>query len=348
MIKLKTSVATVAVALFVAACGGGGGNDAAVAPPVAVTPPVVSPPQPVVTPADIQTTVPALTYATTSEEFMFVSALNKFRADTGLGLLAQSAMLDSAAVKHLDYVLKNDVLNGGTVNMRANDPVTGRSMFHIEQADKPLFSGIEELDRAKAVGYRGTYVGEELTFGGGKGAQVALSGIISTVYHRAGLMMQGVNDIGVAVGQDRSQTVVMEMGVTKAQSQASDFVGVYPAANQTAVGVNAGVETPNPFPELSTANDDFPTKTGYPVSVVVKEGMTVEVLTFTITEAGAVAPLDARILTKDNDPNRYLSSNIAFLVAKAPLKASTVYTVKFSGRANNVVVNREWKFTTRS
>lgn len=350
MMKFKTSVTAVAVALSLVACGGGGGGSDSPAAPVAVTPPVSTPapaPVPTVTPAEIQTSVPAFSYAVASDEYVFVSALNKFRADIGLGLLAQNPSLDTASSKHLDYVLKNDVLNGGTVNMRLNDAATGRSMFHIEQGDKPLFTGIQELDRAKFAGYAGTYVGEEVAFAGGKGAQVAFDGLASTVYHRAGLMLQSVNDIGVAVGKDRSQTVVMEMGTTKAQRQASDFVGLYPAANQTSVGLHAGVETPNPFPELSTENADFPTKTGYPVSVVVKEGLTVEVITFTLTEAGAVGPMDARLLTKDNDPNRYLSSNIAFLVAKSPLKPNTIYTAKFSGRVNNVVVSKEWKFTTR-
>lgn len=347
MMKFKTSVVAVTVALSLAACGGGGSDDGSpspVTPPVAVVPPV---PAPSITPADIQATVPALTYAATSEEYAFVTAVNKFRSAVGLGLLAQSAVLDTAAANHLGYIMKNDLLYGGTVDMDVSDPATGRSMLHIEQGGKPLFTGVQEIDRAKAVGYRGTYVGEQVTFGGGKGGQVAFNALDSTVYHRAALMMQNVNEIGAAVGQDQAQTVVMEMGETKTQSQASDYFGVYPAANQTGVGLHTGVEVPNPFPDLSTSNDDFPTKTGYPVSVVVKDGQTVEVTTFTLTAEGAVSPLDARIMTKDNDPNRYLSSNTAFLVARAPLKAGTTYTAKFAGRVNNVVINKEWKFTTR-
>lgn len=120
----------------------------------------------------------------------------------------------------------------------------------------------------------------------------------------------------------------------------------YPGDNETGVGRYTGVETPNPFPDLSTSNDDFPTKTGYPVSVVSKEGTTLQMLTFTIIEAGSTVPLDARLMTKDNDPNRYLGSNIAFLVAKGTLKANTTYTVAFSGRVNNDVLSKSWKFTT--
>lgn len=349
MMKFKTRATVVAIASLLAACGGGSSDTPAPAPaPVGNTPPVAVPaPAPVVVPADIQTSVPAPTYAEASEEFRFFTALNQFRSQVGLGQLAQNAVLDRAARNHLDYVLRNDVRNGGTVNMTVNDPVTGRSMFHIESSDKPLFTGVQELDRAKSAGYAGSYVGEQLTFGGRKGAQAAFDALTSTVYHRAGLMFQGVNEVGLAVGQDNSQTFVIEEGTSKAQSQASNFIGVYPAAGQGGVGLHAGVETPNPFPDLSTANDDFPRKTGYPVSVVAKEGQTVEVLSFTLTEAGTTAPLDARIMTRDTDPNRYLPGNYAYLVAKSSLKPNTVYTAAFSGRVSNALVKQEWKFTTR-
>lgn len=349
MTKLKNTAATVAIAFALAACGGGGGDSASNSPvgTTPTVPPVAVPaPGPVVTPADLQTTVPAVTYAAASAEHEFVTALNQFRANVGLGLLAQSALLDKSARNHLDYVLKNDVLNGGQVNMRTNDPVTGRPMFHIENASYPLFTGVQEMDRARFVGYAGAYVGEELAFGGGKGGRVALASLAGTIYHRAGLMIEGLRDVGVAAGADRSQTFTLEFGYVTRQSNASDFVGVYPANNQTGVGLHTHVETPNPFPELSTANDDFPTKTGYPVSVVVKEGVQLEVLTFTMTEAGAAAPLHGRIMTRDNDPNRYLGTNIAFFVASGRLKPNTTYNVAFSGRANNVVISKAWSFTT--
>lgn len=334
----RSSVAT-AIAISLAACGGG-----EVSAPVTTSP--TTPSAPAVTPADLQTSVPAFTYAPQSEEFAFVAALNRFRQQAGLGLLAQNLLLDKSAENHLRYVLANDVLKGGTIDMRTIDSATGRSTFHIEAAGKPNFTGVQEMDRAKSAGYPGSYVGEELTFAGGKGAQVALSAIVKTIYHRAGLMLQGIRDVGVAVGHDQSQTFTLEFGYVTPQSNANDFFSIYPSDNETGVGRYTGVETPNPFPDLSTSNDDFPTKTGYPVSVVSKEGTTLQMLTFTIIEAGSTVPLDTRLMTKDNDPNRYLGSNIAFLVAKGTLKANTTYTVAFSGRVNNVVVSKDWKFTT--
>jgi uncharacterized protein YkwD len=344
MKNFKFAVLAAAVATFLTACGGGGGSSS---PAQVATPPVsTTPAAPAVTPADLQATVPALTYPAGSAQFAFVTAVNQFRQQVGLGLLAQNASLDTSTQNHLQYVLKNDVLTGGTVNMSANDPATGRSMYHIEAPANPLFTGVQELDRAKVAAYAGGYVGEEVTFGGGKGGQAAVDSLTGTIYHRAGLMLQGVRDIGVAAGSDASQTFVVDFGYNKAQSNASDFVGIYPADNQTSVGRFTRVETPNPFPDLSTSNTDFPTKTGYPISVVSKEGTTLQVINFTITEAGAAAPLDARQMTADNDPNRNLTSNVAFLVAKGTLKANTTYAVAFSGRVNNVLVNKTWSFTT--
>jgi uncharacterized protein YkwD len=345
MINFKTPVSAVAVAVFLAACGGGSGGTASTGPISTVLP--VSAPTPlVVTPGNLQTSVPALTYASTSAEFAFVTAFNGFRQQMGLGLVAQNPLLDKSAQNHLDYVLVNDIRKGGTVDMSSFDPTTGRPMFHIEQADKPKFTGVQEINRAKAVGYPGAYVGEEGAVGGGKGGVAAFDSLSGTIYHRMGLMLQGVRDVGIAVGTDASQTFTLEIGWQSPQSNASDFVGVYPGDGQTGLGLFTRVETPNPFPDLSTANADFPTKTGYPVSIVVKEGTPLEVSTFTITEQGATAPLEARLMTSTNDPNRYLPGTVAFLVAKGTLKPNTTYVVSFSGRTNNGALTKTWKFTT--
>jgi hypothetical protein len=291
--------------------------------------------------------VPPLTYAASSEEYDFVTALNGFRAQVGLGLLAQNTKLDTASANHLAYLLTNDVNNGGTVNFNAYDLATGRSLLHVENGALAKFTGGQEADRAKFATYEGSYVGEEVAFGGGQGGAVALGTLVQTVYHRAGLMLQNVREIGVAVGTDRSQTVVMEMGLKTNQSVASDYVGVYPSNGQTGVALHSYVEAPNPFPELSTANSDFPTKTSFPVSVSVVTGNTIAVTTFTVTEAGQSAPMDARLLTRANDPNNYLTGNVAFLVAKAAFKSTTTYNVKFTGTNNGAAFTKEWSFTTK-
>lgn len=345
--KIKLSLALIVSAALAACGGGGGGGGAASTTPItAVTPPVTAP---TVTPGDLQTTVPALTYAPTSQEYAFVTTLNAFRGQLGLGLLAQNPLLDTAASNHLHYVLTNDKDSGGTVDMSVINTTYNRPQFHIEDSNLPLFTGIQEIDRARHAGYAGAYVGEEGTFGGGKGAVLALNQLFATVYHRAGLMFQFTREIGVAVGTDASQTVVMEEGyqsTVKPQYVASDFVGAYPADKQTNVPLHAGVETPNPFPELSQTNTDFPTKTSYPICIAIKEGQQLTVTAFTVTESGQATPLDVRLMTKANDPNKWLAGNIAFIVGKIPFKPNTTYNVSFSGTANSTPITKTWSFTT--
>jgi hypothetical protein len=79
----------------------------------------------------------------------------------------------------------------------------------------------------------------------------------------------------------------------------------------------------------------------------VAAGHTLAVTSFTVTQAGQTTPLDARLMTRANDPNNYLSTNVAFLTAKAAFKASTTYNVKFSGTNNGEALTKEWSFTTK-
>jgi uncharacterized protein YkwD len=335
---------SVAVASVLVACGGGGGSgdSPSVTAPTVPTQPTTPP----VTPGDLQTTVPALTYQPSSQEFEFVSALNDFRSRLGLGLLAQNTLLDKASANHLLYLLTNDANNGGTVNLNGIDQATGRSNLHVENGSLAKFTGIQESDRAKFVGYLG-YAGEEVGFGGGQGGAAILRTLVQTVYHRAGLALQNVREIGVAVGGDKSQTLVMELGMKTPQSVASNYIGVYPSPGQTGVDLHAYVETPNPLPTLSTANDDFPTKTSFPLSVSIADGHAINVTSFSVTESGQSSPLDGRVLTRSNDPNNYLTGNHAFWIGNAPFKSATTYNIKFVGTNDGVSFTREWSFVTK-
>jgi hypothetical protein len=48
----------------------------------------------------------------------------------------------------------------------------------------------------------------------GQGAARALGDLLATIYHRSGLMFQGAMDIGLTIGNDPFQTMVIEVGFT--------------------------------------------------------------------------------------------------------------------------------------
>src|SRR5471030_3256960 len=91
-----------------------------------------TPTGPTVTPGNLQTTVPAPTYAAGSQELAFYTTFNAFRQAEGLGLLAQNSKLDAADRNHLNYLLTNTDLNLSSI-----DPATGRPQFHIEDPKRP-------------------------------------------------------------------------------------------------------------------------------------------------------------------------------------------------------------------
>lgn len=346
--KFRRHLAPIGVIMSIlAGCGGGGASSdtAPAAPSTPISP--TTPVGPVVSPGDLQVTVPPYTYSAASQELAFVTALNDFRSHLGLGLLAQNTRLDLASANHLSYVLTNDIANGGSVNLNAIDPVTGRPMYHVESPSLPKFTGVQELERAKYAGYTGTYAGEEVGFGGGQGAAAVLSSLTQTVYHRAGLMSQSVREVGVAVGGDRSQTLVMEIGLKTPQSVGSDYIGVFPFAGQSLTALHAFVEAPNPFAELSTQNSDFPTKTSFPISITIAEGRALGVTSFSVVQAGQTEPLIGRVMIRANDPNQYLGSNTAFWIGNTPLKPATSYSVKFVGTNNAMAFTKEWSFVTK-
>lgn len=339
--KAKLSLVAVACSILLAACGGGSGSSAPSnggTSPGATTPPVVTPP-PAPT-SDLQTTVATPTYAASSQQLEFFNTLNDFRSKLGLGLLAQSAKLDAANANHLKYLLTNT-----DVDFSAVDPKTGRPFFHLEDPVRVNYTGITELDRANFTQYGGVYVGETGAYGKGQGAKVALTDLIATVYHRVGLMMQSPRDIGIAVGNDQFQTMVVTFGYTTTQQKnASDYFGAYPADKQTNVPRVAYIETPNPFPEITYA--EFNTKTSFPITVVTEANSTLAVSAFTVTEAGQSTPLDVRLMTKETDPNKMTQANTASIIGKAPFKPNTSYTVRFVGANNGVTLTKTWTFTT--
>lgn len=340
---IKNSISLITLATL-AACGGGGGSSTSSSSTPAVQPPPVVT-TPTVTPADIQTSVPALTYASSSQEYAFVTVYNNFRSAMGLGLLAQNVALDKAAKNHLLYVTSNSTVNGGSVDMSAINPTYNVPNFHVEDPSKAGFTGIRVADRVSFAGYVNTAAIEEGSYGAGAGAAAAVTTLLATVYHRQGFMSQGIRDIGVAVANDPAQTTIVNLGFgVKSQSNASDYIGVYPADKQTMVPLFASPEAPNPYSEITDVLNGTQLGTTYPVSIAIKEGMSLAVESFTVTEAGQSQPIKARIFTSASD--KAILSSTAFVVGYAPFKANTIYNVSFKGSANGVAINKNWAFTT--
>jgi uncharacterized protein YkwD len=338
----QLSAASLAVALALAGCGGGGGSSTPVASNP-TTPAVPTAPASTVQAASLQN-AGAPTYTAGSSAELAFKKINAFRAAQNLGPLNQNANADIAAKNHQAYVaLNNSGANG-----------------HVEVAGTPGFTGVNVKDRLVAAGYPAVIAGEVIAFSMEfpNPDTSAVDNLINSVYHRASMMYQGFTTVGVA-GEDATNPLYMDFGATKAQLNAGDYVGVYPANGQSGVWLTHGVEVPNPFyQEMEMTQANMCTKTSSPISLTTEASTTLSVTSFTVTEAGQTTPLDVRLITSatSTQDTTYLGTNVAFVVGKAPFKANTTYNVHFVGKAtgaatgsaNGLSIDKSWSFTTGS
>jgi len=340
-----TVAATLSLALV--GCGGGGGSSTSA--PVATNPAPVTPPAtttPTPTPVVLAPTTQAATtptYVAASQQSRAFNALSAFRTALNLGPVNQSTKIDMAAQNHSDYVATN---NGGATP-------------HEEVAGKPGFTGVTVKDRLVTAGYAATDASEVIGWTGANAdAAEVIEGLSATVYHRVLMMMQHWTDVGIAppVNSDAGRPAYIDFGtLATKQNVAGDYVGVYPANGQTAIGLTHAPEAPNPFADLDGTAASFCAKTSFPISVMTEASTKIAVTTFTVTEDGQTTPVDVRLLTSATDKTGLLPQYVAFIVGKAPFKASTKYNVTFTGTAtgaatgaaNGVLnISKSWSFTT--
>jgi len=333
MKKISLYAVALTTSVILSACGGGGGGDSSSG---------TTPVSPVIPPAVTQNLQAAATptYSQTSEEYGYFTVINAFRTSQGLGPLNQNPAYDKAAAAHAAYIDINGLSHGETAGL------TG-------------FTGATPLARVQYQGGTATAVEEEAgspdTQGcgiTGQGANFA-SVLINTVYHRTEILFQGVTDIGTSIGVWDCKSAILpssvsEMGYVNQQVNAGTYFGAYPVDGQTGISLHIHAESPSPIPPGA----DFNTY-GSPISVASQESTTLNVTSFTVTQAGSSTPLPATIIT-DSDPNLAGSTNLAFLLPSQAYLPNTTYTVNFvgtitgtaTGTANGIPVNKTWSFTT--
>lgn len=336
--------ASILLTLMLSGCGSGGSSTSAGASPIPPTQ-IVNTPAPVSTlqAANLQALLPAAYPAGSSEDVSFTK-LNAFRVGQGLGPVNQNTKIDEAARLHAAYV---------TLNQSGADP-------HSEVVGKPGFTGANVQDRLKAVGYAVNssteVIGFSLQFPNPDTS--AIDNLINTVYHRSAMMMQNLTDVGFS-GENASSPLYVNLGSIKAQVNAGDYFGFYPANQQTGVWLTHTLESPNPFyQEMEMTQANMCTRTSSPISFTSEASTSLTVTIFTVTEEGQATPLDARLITKTTNAQNgnYLSANEAYLVGKAPFKPNTMYNVRFVGKAigaatgtaTNLNFDKAWSFTTGS
>lgn len=355
---LKSPLVALLIATFLAGCGGGGSSNGTAPPTVggSGTSATSATGTSATSGADatalqatdataLQISVPAPTYATASLALSAFNAMNTARQTYWIGLLAQNSKVDLAATNHAQYELGR---------YQAADYA---HLGHYEDPAQPGYTGVRPTDRVIAAGYQPSGVGESYTdfivvdgVASDPGV-TAVNVLLSGPYHRFG-MLSAFRDVGIGVASMRfsgeggvHQFVTIDYGIAKdAQQQLpqSTWVGVWPAANATQVLYSFAGETPNPIPVNNGAC------AGYPVSVQVRNDLTLNTSTFTLTEVPTNTPVSVQLSTAATDANpAYATSNSAYIIPYQPLKLGTQYQAHFVGSTSDGrSIDKTWTFTT--
>ncbi|WP_036024298.1 CAP domain-containing protein [Paraburkholderia dilworthii] len=352
----KTSALTAfsfAAAVALSACGGGGGSSGSGAAAPATTPSGAG---------NLQTSVPAPTYAGSTAQAAIFSQLNAYRSAMGVGLLKQDSVLDTSSAAHALYL----VTNLATSNITA--------VTHNEISTNANYYEATPLSRARKAGAPVTeWIGENAAVGlaqstGDANGSDCLGQALNSVYHLQGATStQETVGIGlVTYAPQGTYGCVLDFGQTTnvagspadngfytaaGQQMAATAIAISPYDGETNVARAMVAESPNPAPDVASP--------GRPVLIRVRAdqmGDSLTVTSFTLTGNGATVParviVPAAAMTGSTgataDVNGELFPGVAVLLPLSPLAAKTTYTVTFSGQRDGKPITKTATFTTGS
>ncbi len=309
------------VALALAACGGGGSGDSATPSPV--TPPPISTPPPD-GPAPVEPGAPALTSNTATDGLNW---LNFRRSQAGLSVLTRNSSIDLAASGHSNYQTLNTVT-------------------HVQEVGKQGFTGVNLVDRLRAVGYaRPTYFyGEVISASTSNSGVYLAEELITAIYHRFAIFEPRFKEIGAGTSTNAAGYTIFTNNFAANDGYGAGIgkgnIVTWPVNGQVNIAPNfySDFEEPDPVPNAN--------EVGYPISVHADADVALTVTTFSVRRRGG-ANLPVKLLSAAADPVHTTTRSAVSIVPLAVLAARTVYEVNFTGTADGAEIAKSWSFTTK-
>jgi len=252
-----------------------------------------------------------------SAQVRALTHINELRQALGVRVVPMHPALNRAAQNHADYFM-------------ANYP-DSMANAHGEQNGWEGFTGANPWDRARAAGYAGSNVGEDMAFGAGPEGSVDMW--YDSVYHRIPIVRPDVKEVGFGHGR-QVEVLAVSMGGGTGGGRS---VVLVPYAGQENVprGFRSASEGPAPVLQDNMV--------GYPVSVVTTRSDIGYVDGSITPDDGAPYPL---WVADANQPHRGFLRDSVFLMSKDPMEPGTWHTVRLRYRAGGQEQEEVWRFKT--
>ncbi len=296
------------------------------------------------------------------EKMYALDYLNELREAVGLVEFSSSSLLEKSAENHANYLIENSAIS------------------HYETSSKVGFTGESIGDRAKAVGYKASYVSENLS-GGSRGYKHSLDGLFSAIYHRFGFLDFKIDEIGIGINQDSKQRdktlFIYNMGSHKLNKlcEGESFSGygkyvvgvcferefkikekefknafarnkskivIYPYDGQTDVPPAFFEETPDPLPRHDVS--------GFPISISFNEEQfsSLEVTSFKLFDSNNREITNTLLYDHKSDIHHRFKKFEFALFPLERLEWNSMYRVRVGYFVDGVKKEKQWSFTTRT
>ena len=249
-----------------------------------------------------------------------IDRINMWRSIAGIPGVVMSAELMRAAQNHADYYLAN-----------ADHPSMASIGVHREQPGQPGFTGASIGDRARAAGYAGNWIDEDINFSADAVDNVDL--FVATVFHRFALLHPSSVAVGYGVGTGGGREItVIDIGLDRSYEPGVELPTVYPAPGQTDVPAQwYAYESPDPVPGL-------PRPVGSPLTVSFLLGQEVTWGPVSLVAASG-GPVD--VVVVESQWRRSIG-----ITPVRPLFRGTDYFATVSGTVDGRPFTKSWSFTT--
>jgi uncharacterized protein YkwD len=244
--------------------------------------------------------------------------INAFRTTAGLPPVIMDPRLSRGCMAHAEYVLKN-LGNNDTVHsdlLRTEDPKRPGYSDEGLQAARNSITGLDARDPLAPFGRW-----------------------MAMLFARLDLLSPNLQRIGFGHAHDEEQGWVSVLDIYRGTG--SDRVMIYPVPGQKGVPLRyPGSETPDPIPQARVK------KAGYPITVTFPQGQRVRDVKVTL-----VADPDGEVEAWVSTPQKpafkpAYQMNTVCVIAKAPLRPETEYTVTLAATVSGKPWRQTWSFTT--
>ncbi|UJF31169.1 stalk domain-containing protein [Paenibacillus hexagrammi] len=268
-----------------------------------------------------------LSTTVTKEQDQGLKAINDYRAKLGLAAVKFSDALNTAALKHAEYLDMNQV-----------DPIHTSVSLHDENASLNGYIGNSVTERYEYVGY--SRAGSEDVAYNEATLVEAIDSLFDAPYHRSPFMVPSLTEIGV---YKKGNYHVIEFGY--ADGIAPEMT-VSPGANDVYVPTSFdGHESPDPLRNYKSA--DYPV--GYPIMAAVNGP---KVKGVRLLESGLKDEKGSKVNILVNSPENddHLENEVMLLPAK-PLALDSTYIAQIKLEVTMVdgstkQLEKEWSFRT--